>query len=48
MGLREGSEAGVMDFNWFAVIFVGLLPGAIIGMGIAIVAEHIKRKGGAK
>jgi hypothetical protein len=38
----------MMDFNWFAIIFVGLLPGAIIGMGIAIVVDHMKRKGGTK
>ena len=48
MGIRERGDDGMMDFNWFAVIFVGLLPGAIIGMGIAIVAERIKRKGSAK
>ena len=39
----------MMDFNWFAVIFVGLLPASLIGMTVRLIVDHVKSKrGGTK
>lgn len=40
----------MMDFNWFAAVFVGLLPAAvIIGMTVRLIIDHVKAKrGGTK
>lgn len=39
----------MMDFNWFAVILVGLLPASIIGMTVRFIVDHVKSKrGGTK
>lgn len=36
----------MMDFNWFAAVFVGLLPASIIGMSIKLIVAHVKAKKG--
>lgn len=46
MGIRERSDDGMMDLNWFAIIFVGLLPASIIGMTARLIIDHVKSKRG--
>ena len=49
MGVCERSDDGMMDFNWFAAVFVGLLPASIIGMTVRLIVDHVKAKrGGTK
>ena len=39
----------MMDFNWFAAVFVGLLPASLIGMTVRLIVDHVKSKrGGTK
>lgn len=45
MGVCERSDDGMMDFNWFAVILVVIVPGCVIaGMAAVLIRDRIKAK----